>query len=84
MRILLTTTSYQDTPGPHHELLDASGHQIVRARGPLPEQDMLELVKADGGVDGILHGDDTITRQQLLVFNCGPRGRTRMRTARYS
>ena len=62
MRILLTTTSYQDTPGKHHELLAQSGHQVVRQRGPLPEARMLELVSADGGVDGILHGDDHITR----------------------
>ena len=62
MRVLLTTTSYQDTPGRHHDLLKASGHQIVQARGPLPEDRMLELVQANGGIDGILHGDDAITR----------------------
>lgn len=65
MRILLTTTTYQDTPGPHHERLGASGHQIIRARGPLPEHEMLDLVQADGGVDGILHGDDTISRRVI-------------------
>ena len=65
MRILLTTTSYQDTPGKHHELLDGSGHDIVRGRGPLPEDEMLKLVTDDGGVDGILHGDDAITRKVL-------------------
>ena len=65
MRILLTTTSYQDTPGRHHELLEGSGHEIVRDRGPLTEERMLELVTEGGGVDGILHGDDAITRQVL-------------------
>jgi len=65
MRILLTTTSYQDTPGQHHRLLEDSGHEIVRARGPLPESDMLELVVSDGGVDGILHGDDAYTRKVI-------------------
>jgi len=62
MRILLTTTSYQDTPGRHHELLEQSGHEIVRDRGPLPQSRMLELVGAGGGFDGLLHGDDEITR----------------------
>ena len=62
MRILLTTTSYQDTPGKHHQLLEESGHEIIRDRGPLSEERMLELVAADGGVDGLLHGDDAITR----------------------
>ena len=65
MRILLTTTSYQDTPGRHHQLLEDSGHEIVRARGPLPESDMLELVVTDGGFDGILHGDDAYTRKVI-------------------
>lgn len=62
MRILLTTTSYQDTPGQHHAMLEQSGHEIITDRGPLPESRMLELVTADGGVDGLLHGDDEITR----------------------
>ncbi len=65
MRILLTTTSYQDTPGRHHELLKESGHEVVRDRGPLPEDRMLQLVSADGGVDGILHGDDVISRRVI-------------------
>ena len=43
MRILLTTCSYQDTPGPHHELMESQGWEIVRERGPLPEARMLEL-----------------------------------------
>lgn len=57
-RILLTTTSYQDTPGPHHGLLEAQGWEVVRERGPLPEARMLELA---GGFDGLLCGDDVIT-----------------------
>lgn len=57
-RILLTTTSYQDTPGPHHALLEAQGFEIVRARGPLPESAMLDLA---GDFDAFLCGDDAIT-----------------------
>src|SRR5271169_1211620 len=60
-RILLTTTSFQDTPGEHHQLLERAGFEIVRDRGPLPEQRMLELV-AKGDFDGWLIGDDAITR----------------------
>ena len=33
MRILLTTTSFQDTPGRHHEVLAASGFEIARRAG---------------------------------------------------
>ncbi|MDR2787192.1 MAG: phosphoglycerate dehydrogenase [Candidatus Accumulibacter sp.] len=58
-RILLTTTSFQDTPGPHLERLAASGHEVVCERGPLSEKRMLELA---GGFDAFLCGDDAITR----------------------
>ena len=61
-RILLTTTSFQDTPGPHHDALAATGWELVRARGPLSEADTLALV---GEVDGFLCGDDAITRRVL-------------------
>ena len=65
MRILLTTTSYQDTPGKHHDVLKASGYDVVRARGPLSEQQMLDLVRKDGGFDGLLNGDDIITARVI-------------------
>ena len=62
MKILLTTTSFQDTPGAHHDLLAQTGWEIVRARGPLNEADTLKLV---GDVDGYICGDDAITRKVL-------------------
>ncbi len=65
MRIALTTTSYQDTPGKHHDVLQASGFDVVRARGPLPEADMLKLIDGHGGFDGLLNGDDEITAQVI-------------------
>ena len=61
-RILLTTTSYQDTPGAHHALLEGQGYEIVRERGPLPESRILELA---GEFDGFLCGDDDITHAVL-------------------
>lgn len=60
MKILLTTTSYQDTPGSHHDLLESQGWDITRERGPLSEARMLEL--AEMGFDAFLCGDDAITR----------------------
>src|SRR3984957_20024157 len=62
MKILLTSTSFQDTPGPHHELLAQTGWQIINARGPLNEADTLALV---GDIDGYICGDDAITRKVL-------------------
>jgi len=61
MRILLTTTSYQDTPGAHHEALEKSGFEVVRARGPLNEQQMLDVIAESGPFDGTLNGDDAFT-----------------------
>ena len=68
MRVLLTTCSFQDTPGPHHELLAAQGYEVVRERGPLSEARMLELA---GDFDAFLCGDDAITR--AVLDKCGPR-----------
>src|SRR4051812_29177759 len=65
MRILLSTTSFQDTPGKHHDVLNASGFEIVRERGPLSEQQMLDLVTTAGGFDGLLNGDDRITAKVI-------------------
>lgn len=62
IRILLSTTSYQDTPGAHHALLENQGFEIVRERGPLSEKRMLELA---GEFDGLLCGDDELTRTVL-------------------
>ena len=62
MRILLSTTSYQDTPGEHHALLESQGFEIHRERGPLPESRMLELA---GEFDAFLCGDDEITKAVL-------------------
>jgi len=58
MKILLTTCTYQDTPGEHHALLEATGWEVVCERGPLTEDRMLELA---GGFDAFLCGDDLIS-----------------------
>ena len=65
MRILLTTTSFQDTPGAHHDVLNNAGFEIVRQRGPLTEAQMLDLVKSGGGFDAFLNGDDQITAKVI-------------------
>jgi D-3-phosphoglycerate dehydrogenase len=62
IRVLVTTTSFQDTPGPHHDTLAATGWEIITARGPLTEAQTLELV---GDIDGYICGDDAITRAVL-------------------
>ncbi|MEJ6622171.1 MAG: 3-phosphoglycerate dehydrogenase, partial [Opitutae bacterium] len=59
MKVLLTTTSFQDIPGPHHEQLKEAGFELICERGPLPESRMLELV---GEIDAFICGDDEITK----------------------
>ncbi len=65
MKILLTTTSFQDTPGRHHAVLEGSGLEVVRARGPLSEGQMIDLIRSGGGFDGLLNGDDQITAKVI-------------------
>lgn len=62
MRILVTTTSFQDTPGTHHELLTSTGWDVSYARGPLSEEEIARLVVE---IDGLICGDDAITPQVI-------------------
>jgi D-3-phosphoglycerate dehydrogenase len=62
MKVLITTTSFIDTPGPHHDLLKAQGWEVVTARGPLSEEDIFNLV---GDFDAIICGDDAYTPRVL-------------------
>lgn len=59
MKILLTSTSFQDTPGSHQTLLASQGFDVISLRGPLKESIMLDAIE---GIDGLICGDDDITR----------------------
>ena len=61
-RVLLTSTSFQDTPGAHHDLLRSTGWEVVSARGPLNEADTLALM---GEFDGLICGDDALTARAI-------------------
>ena len=58
-KILLTSTSFQDTPGEHQVQLESTGYEITRLRGPLVENELLPIIDQ---YDGIICGDDEITR----------------------
>ena len=68
MRILLTTTSFQDTPGLHQIKLKESGFTIDYLRGPLKEEILLPIISK---YDGIICGDDEITRGVLVNASKG-------------
>ena len=59
-KILVTTTSFQDSPGEHHNLLNAQDWDIDYLRGPLKEYELLNIIHE---YDGILCGDDEYTRR---------------------
>lgn len=58
-KILLTSTSFQDTPGEHQLQLESTGYEITRLRGPLVENELLTIIDQ---YDGIICGDDEITQ----------------------
>jgi D-3-phosphoglycerate dehydrogenase len=65
MRVLVTTTSFLDTPGPHVSELAGGGFTLVKARGPLSEAQLLSVIDAEGPFDGFLVGEDAFTERVL-------------------
>lgn len=68
MKILLTSTSFTDTPGAHHDLLKSLGADITTLRGPLKEDVLLPII-AD--YDAVVCGDDEYTRNVLVRGKAG-------------
>jgi len=64
MKVLLTSTSFQDTPGKHQELLYSQGYEIDTLRGPIPEAELLPII-AD--YDAVICGDDDYTEEVIKV-----------------
>lgn len=68
MKILLTSTSFMDTPGAHHDLLKSIGAEIDTLRGPVKESDLLPII---GQYDAVVCGDDEYTRKVLETGKAG-------------
>ena len=62
MKILLTSTSFQDTPGKHHDLLEKAGLEIDTLRGPVKTDVLLPIISQ---YDGVICGDDEYTRSVI-------------------
>lgn len=62
MKVLLTSTSFQDTPGKHQKLLEEQAYEIDRLRGPLTEAEIIDVI---GKYDAIICGDDELNRKVL-------------------
>lgn len=62
MKVLLTSTSFQDTPGYHHELLASQNYEIDTLRGPVTEEVLLPIIDQ---YDAVICGDDEYTEKVL-------------------
>ena len=58
MKVLLTTTSFQDTLGKHQDLLYSQGFEIDTLRGPILEEALLPIIQ---NYDAVICGDDEYT-----------------------
>jgi len=72
MQILLTSTSFQDTPGIHQDKLNNVGLEIDTLRGPVKEDVLLPII---ANYDGVICGDDEITRK---VIDAGIKGKLKI------
>ena len=62
LRVLVTTTSFQDTPGKHHDLLAEQDWDVSYLRGPVEESVLLPIIHK---YDGVICGDDEYTREVI-------------------
>ncbi len=62
MKILLTSTSFQDTKGKHQEMLQKTGFSVDVLRGPVKADVLLPIISQ---YDGIICGDDDFNREVL-------------------
>lgn len=68
MKILLTSTSFQDTPGKHQELLSEQNFEIDTLRGPVSEDILLPIIAK---YDAVICGDDEYTHTVLEKGKAG-------------
>jgi len=62
INVLITTTSFQDTPGKHLALLEKQGWILNSLRGPLAEKSLLAIIDK---YDAVICGDDEYTEAVL-------------------
>ena len=62
MKVLLTSTSFQDCEGSHKELLNQQGWDVSYLRGPLKKS---EIIGEVANYDALICGDDELDREVL-------------------
>lgn len=68
MKVLLTSTSFQDTPGAHQKLLADQGWDVHTLRGPLGQETLKPII---GNYDAVICGDDEYTEEVLKIGSAG-------------
>jgi D-3-phosphoglycerate dehydrogenase len=58
--VLVSTSSFTDTPGGHVQRLKETGYEVVKARGPLNQEQLLELIGDGKRFDAFLCGEDDL------------------------
>lgn len=62
MKVLLTSTSFQDCDGEHKELLNQQGWEVSYLRGPLKKSEIIDEIAK---YDALICGDDELDREVL-------------------
>jgi D-3-phosphoglycerate dehydrogenase / 2-oxoglutarate reductase len=63
--ILVSTSSFIDTPGEHVQRLHDAGFEVVKARGPLNQDQLLAYIGDGSRFDGFLCGEDDFNAKVL-------------------
>lgn len=68
IKILLTSSSFIDTPGNHHDFLKKQGYEVDYLRGPLKESQLINIISK---YDGVICGDDEYNSKVLQKGKSG-------------
>jgi D-3-phosphoglycerate dehydrogenase len=63
--VLVSTSSFIDTPGPHVSKLQEAGFEVIKARGPLNEDQLLSYIGDGNKFDAFLCGEDDFNTRVL-------------------
>lgn len=69
-RVLITSTSFFETPGRHQKLLKDSGLSYEAARGPLHAEALCSVIREKGPFDAIVCGEDEVN--EIVIQSLAP------------
>ena len=63
--VLVSTSSFIDTPGDHVRKLQETGWEVIKARGPLNQEQLLSYIGDGNRFDAFLCGEDDFNAKVL-------------------